>query len=202
MIFKSPLLKIQLPTNFRNYLACCFFLVLCVQFSFTQNFSDTVDEFHAKGSKTIGVSYSFGKNNTGYTANFGYTIMDNFSIHANIGKREFILKEYSEDILEGGMEGRFAYSLNDRYSGFIKGVSFSGGLGFQIESVENTSDIILIDSYPQITYITGGLYVEASLYHNLKLGVYFRQWYGVSGELKIIGKQRYDIGTGLTYYFF
>ena len=95
--------------------------------------------------------------------------MDNFSIHANIGKREFILKEYSEDILEGGMEGRFAYSLNDRYSGFIKGVSFSGGLGFQIESVENTSDIILIDSYPQIIYITGGLYVEVSLYHNLKL---------------------------------
>jgi len=163
------------------------------------------DTHTSKGIKTIGIESSIGKNNFGGGILLGYYLAENFAFNVNFGIRKFELRDYAENITDVGLEAKYhIYSINDRYlrnASVFTGFNVAFSLGARTEFVDNTSNITLADPYPQLYYATGAVFVETSLYDNLKIAAHFRQWQAVSGDTSILGQHRYDFGLGLRFYF-
>jgi len=180
-------------------------LIILVLLTYIDTFGQGyLSSYRSKDSKVVGISLSKGENNIGATGVFGYHVIDKFSINLNGGFRKFTLRDYSENITEVGLEGIYmVYDINERYlrSNLFSGFNVSLGFGVTTEFVTNTSDIILAEDYPQLYYGTAALYVETSIYENLKIVAHFKQWYAINSKDDIIGKNRYDLGLGLRYYF-
>jgi len=171
---------------------------------FLQMFSQ--NDYRQTGNKVVGVSLSSGANNIGVIGVLGYHVIDDFSVNINGGFRKFKYRDYSEKITEVGLEGIYSvYSNNEQYlrSELFSGFNISLGIGVITEFVTNTSEIILADPYPQLYYGTGAVYAEVSIVDDLKIVAHFKQWIAVNEDKDIsIGKNRYDFGIGLRYYFY
>ena len=183
----------------------CFVLVFISSFyAIGQNNDFFEYSYRSQGSKVVGAYYNVGKNSTGYNAFLGFHFIDGLSFNAIVGKRSFALRNYSEDILEvGGEVNLMVWSVNERRltSSVFYGLNVSVSLGGLTEFVDNTSYVLLADPYPKLNYITGGIYIESSLFETIKIAAYARQWYGFGADTVSIGNKRYDIGLGLRYYF-
>ncbi|WP_452219550.1 hypothetical protein [Lacinutrix salivirga] len=160
--------------------------------------------YRSQGAKVAGAYYNIGENSFGYNAFLGFHFLDGLSFNAIVGKRKFELRNYSENILEvGGEINLMVWSINERRltSSVLYGFNVSVSIGGMTEFVNNSSQVILADPYPKLSYITGGIYLESSLIETLKIAAYARQWYGFGQDTVTIGNKRYDIGLGLRYYF-
>ena len=183
---------------------CLIIFFLSSFYATSQNNDFFINSYRSKGAKVVGAYYNVGENSTGYNAFLGFHFIDGLSFNAIVGKRQFFFNNYTEDILEiGGEVNLMVWSVNERRltSSVFYGLNVSVSIGGMSEFVDVTSNVLLAEPYPKLSFITGGIYLESSLFETIKIAAYARQWYGFGQDTETIGNVRYDIGLGLRYYF-